>query len=121
VAGAEWDRITFVAKSRGTLFLSVMPPLDTAATVEAIWVTPLLDFDYVNNGIVEKRWRSLIVAGSADPYHEAAAHDATCAAIHADSLVVDGADHGLVVRGDVRRTVKGFADLADATLAFAQQ
>jgi hypothetical protein len=119
VGSSDWDRVTFVAKSRGTLFLSVMPSLGTGATVEAIWVTPLLGLDYVRAGVVEKAWRSLIVAGSADPYHDAGAHAEVCDAIGATSLVIDGGNHGLVVQGDARATVAAYAALAEASLEFA--
>lgn len=74
VESDAWDRVTFVAKSRGTLFLSTMPSLPCSAPIEAIWVTPLLGFDYVRTGVLEKRWRSLMVAGSADDYHDGPAH-----------------------------------------------
>lgn len=115
---ARWDMITFVAKSRGTLFLSAMPPLSTEAIVQAIWMTPLLGFEYVRRGILEKGWRSLVVAGAADPYHDAQAHEAVCRELGASTLVLEGADHGLVVAGDVRSTVAGYAALADASLRF---
>ena len=101
------------------MFLSAMSGLIEAPEVGAIWVTPLLGLDYVRDGLLEKRWRSLIVAGSADPYHDSAAHAEVFEAIAADSLVIDGADHGLVVHGDVRGTVDGFRALAEASLTFA--
>jgi hypothetical protein len=119
VQAGDWDQVTFVAKSRGTLFLSTMAPLRRAVGIQAVWVTPLLGLDYVRAGVVEKGWRSLVVAGSRDPYHDAGAHAEVCDAIGATSLILDGADHGLVVRGDVRATVEGFARLAEESLAFA--
>jgi hypothetical protein len=118
VEARRWDVITFVAKSLGTLFLSTMGPLPTHAAIRAIWVTPLLGFEYVRSGILEKGWPSLLVAGAADPYHDAQAHDEVRRELDAASLVVEGADHGLVVDGDVRSTVGGYAALADASLQF---
>lgn len=118
----RWSRVTFVAKSRGTMFLSTMPAdLVDCSYVEAIWVTPLLELAYVREGIVDKGWRSLLVAGGADPHHDAAAHDAVVAALGASSLVIDGANHGLVVDGDVVGTVEGYRSLALASLAFAER
>ena len=121
VGSGTWSRVTFIAKSRGTLFLAPMPDLVSGASVEAIWVTPLLGLDYVRQGVLGKGWRSLIVAGSADPYHDASAHDAVCSAIGATSLVIDGAHHGLVVDGDVLATIDGYRALAEASLAFAAE
>jgi hypothetical protein len=62
----------------------------------------------------------LAVAGSADPYHDPAAHAEVCRA-GAQSLVIDGANHGLVVPADVLATVDGFRTLAGASLAFARR
>jgi hypothetical protein len=114
-----WNRITFIAKSRGTLYLAAMSESLPCDRVDAIWVTPLLGFDYVREGIVTKSWRSLVVAGGADPYHDADAHAEVCRQVRAQELVIANANHGLVVVGDVRRTVSGFQALAEASLEFA--
>jgi pimeloyl-ACP methyl ester carboxylesterase len=119
VASATWSRITFVAKSRGTLYLAAMSEPLPCDRVDAIWVTPLLGLDYVRDGLLSKSWPSLIVAGSADPYHDAAAHAEVSGLLAARQVVIADADHGLVVAGDVRRTVDGFRELAEASLAFA--
>lgn len=121
-ASGRWSRVTFIAKSRGTMFLSTMTAgLVDCPDVEAIWVTPLLGLAYVREGLVDKGWWSLFVAGGADPHHDAAAHDAVVAALGASSLVIDGANHGLVVDGDVVGTVEGYRSLALASLAFADR
>lgn len=119
VGARTWSRITFVAKSRGTLYLAAASEPLPCDRVDAIWVTPLLGLDFVREGVLSKSWPSLIVAGGADPYHDAAAHAEVCRLIAAQQIVIEGADHGLVVAGDVRRTVDGFRELADASLAFA--
>jgi hypothetical protein len=62
-------KVTFVAKSRGTLFLAAMDKALVDRNVEAVWVTPLLGLDYVRAGVLDKAWPSLVVAGSADPHH----------------------------------------------------
>jgi hypothetical protein len=66
----------------------------------------------------EKSWLSPFVAAAADPYPDASAHQEVCAAIDPTSLIIDGADHGLVVHGDVRAMVAGFRTLAPARLRF---
>lgn len=112
-------RVRFIAKSRGTLFLSAMGEMSLPDEVDAIWVTPLLGFDYVSEGVVNKGWPSLLVAGSGDRYHDPGAHAKVCQQIGAESLIIPGADHGLVVAGNVRATIEGFRSLAEASLAFA--
>ena len=119
LAARTWSRVTFVAKSRGTLFLSTMDesvvPCDD---VEALWITPLLGFDYVREGVLAKGWPSLLVAGSADAYHDPSAHEQVAASLGAVSLVVERANHGLVVEGDVLATVESYRALAEASLTF---
>ena len=112
------DRITFVAKSRGALFLAAMDhPINCEVT--AIWVTtPLVDLPYVGRGIVDKAWRSLLVAGSADPYHDSVIHADICAALDADELVIPNANHGLVVERDALATADGYRELAKVSIAF---
>lgn len=113
------DRVTFVAKSRGTLFLAAMDKAAVTCDVAAIWVTtPLVGLDYVGEGIIGKSWPSLLVAGSADPYHDPLSHDEICAALGAEELVISGGNHGLVVDGDVLATVDGYRQLAEASLKF---
>ena len=115
------DRVTFVAKSRGALFLAAVDEASIACEVAAIWVTtPLVDLDEVREGVIEKSWRSLLVAGGADPYHDPVGHAEIGAALRADELVIPGANHGLVVEGDVLATVEGYRRLAEASLEFAR-
>ena len=48
------SRVTFIAKSLGTLFLAAMGDMPLPADVGAIWVTPLLGLDYAR----EASWTS---------------------------------------------------------------
>ncbi len=113
--------VTFVAKSRGALFLAAMEKSLVNRDTDAIWVTPLLGLEYVCTGVIGKGWPSLIVAGSSDPYHDPSAHDEVCRAIGARSLVIEDADHGLVVAGDVSATVDGYRRLGEASLSFVRR
>ena len=117
MAAACADEVTFIAKSRGTLFLSTMPPLD-GVDCRAIWVTPLFGLDYVRAGFTEKRWPSLVVAGDADRWHDATAHAQACAQVGAEDLVIAGADLLLVVDRNAQATVAGLSALAEASLRF---
>jgi pimeloyl-ACP methyl ester carboxylesterase len=115
------SKITFIAKSRGALFLAALDKSLVQPATSAIWVTPLLGLEYVRTGLVDKNWPSLVVAGAADPYHAPAAHDEVCRSIGARSLVIDGANHGLVIDGNALATVDAFRRLAEASLSFARR
>ena len=113
------DRVTFVAKSLGTMALANMElSVSEFDRVEAVWLTPLFGRPDVCDGAVRKNWRSLIVAGQADGYHDAASHARVVAALGADSLVLEGADHSLEVARDINATLRAHARLVERILRF---
>jgi hypothetical protein len=115
------ERITFLAKSLGTVALAAFDTTIVAGVVvDAIWVTPLFGFEVVKQGAISHYWRSLLVAGSADEAHNSAAHETVRASLGASSLILPGADHGLEVAGDVWATLDGLHSLVQAVLEFAQ-
>ncbi|MHB1525367.1 MAG: hypothetical protein ACYCZN_03640 [Candidatus Dormibacteria bacterium] len=119
--GARPTKVTFLAKSLGTVVLaSLEVTSQMTAQVQAIWVTPIFGQWPVRAGAVAHGWRSLLIAGGADPLHVPNHHEAVREALAADSLVLPNADHSLEVPGDVLATVDGLRALAQAVLAFAR-
>lgn len=118
-AAAGARRVSFVAKSLGTLALAALDPdVVASAAVEAIWLTPLFGRPEVRDGAVDRAWRSLLVAGGADGYHDERQHRAVAEAVGARSLVLAGADHRLEVRGDALATVDRLRLLTEAVIGF---
>lgn len=114
------ERLTFVAKSLGTIALANLDPalLSAVSRTEAVWLTPLFGRPDVRDGAVARWWRSLIVAGAADRAHDAGAHAEVVAALGAESVVLDGADHSLEVAGDIETTVAHHRVLVERVLRF---
>lgn len=116
-AGAR--RVTFVAKSLGTMALATLDKSDVGvALVDAIWLTPLFGEPVVRAGAIDHGWRSLLVAGGADRYHDASSHEAVRNALGARSLLLEGADHALEVPGDPLATVDRLRQLTEAAVEF---
>jgi len=112
-------RLTIIAKSLGTRVVAdVAPRLAAVDLIDVIWLTPLFGYGDVRDGAITSRWRSLIVAGTADPYHDDAAFGAVAALLDAETLLIADADHSLEIAGDVLRTVDGFRALAETCIAF---
>ena len=112
-------RVTFVAKSLGSIALAALSSsVALPATVDAIWLTPIFGRDSVRAGAIAQGWRSLLVAGAGDELHEPAHHETVAAALGATSLILPRADHLLEVPGDVRATLDGFGALVEAVIAF---
>ena len=121
VGDAAPQRVTFVAKSLGTMLLAELPDdVPLPPSVDAIWLTPIFGQPSVRAGAIARGWPSLLVAGEADELHVPAHHQAVADALGATSLVLPRADHLLEVPGDVRATVAGFRTLTDAALDFAR-
>ena len=118
LAEAEPQTVTFIAKSLGTIALASLGVLP-CEEVRAIWLTPIFGVDYVRHGAVDKAWPSLVVAGGADPLHDAAGHAEVVAATGGRSVVIAGGNHALEVEGHVVATVEGWAALVAAVLEFS--
>lgn len=121
IDGADWDRVTFIAKSLGTVALSVFgTQLKLPDQVSAIWLTPLFHLDYVRRGALASRWRSLVVCGDADPSYDAPSTELVVAGLGAEELVLPGAAHSLEVESDVLATLDRMQQLAHAVLRFGR-
>lgn len=111
------DRLTVLAKSLGTMALPGLAGVELPPATEVVWLTPVY-----RPGVAEAAtgcgWRSLFVVGGADPLHDADQHAAVLAATGAAEVVLERADHGLVVDGDPDATLAGARRLVDAVRAF---
>lgn len=115
--GAE--RVTFLAKSLGTVLLAALPPeIPLPGAVRAVWLTPIFGREPVREGAIAQGWPSLLVAGQADQFHEPSHHEAVAAALGAASVVLPGADHLLEVPGDVLATLRGWRLLTESVQGF---
>lgn len=85
--------------------------------VPAVWVTPVLTEPAVAAGIRANPAQQLVVAGLADPFHDAAA----AAALGCDLLELAGVDHALSSTGDTVIQPDILALVADATDAFLRR
>ena len=120
VAEHRPDRLTFVAKSLGCEVVATLPPSKVAASrVEVLWLTPVFGLDHIRDGAIAKAWPSLVVSGDADAVYDAAGTRAVVDATGGTALILPGADHSLVVEGDVLATVDGWRRLAEAVLGFS--
>lgn len=119
-AASQAERVTFVAKSLGTAALAQLDVKAVgSARVDALWLTPLLGFHEVQAGVAAKlTWRSLLVAGEADPYHDPAQHEATRAALECESMILPGANHSLEVPGDPAASIDHLQELTGAVTRF---
>ena len=107
LAQRDYEQITIVAKSLGTLALGPVLAADPRlARAHAVWLTPLLRIDHVRARIARWGGHSLFVIGTADPNYDAAYLAGVESATGGEAVVVDGADHSLEIEGDVLRSLE---------------
>ena len=98
-----YERLTLMGKSLGTRAMARLLADDTApppGRVEAVWMTPLLSEDSVRERMRERGVRSLAIVGTADPQY------APEALVGVEHVAIEGADHGLEIRGDAWGSLK---------------
>jgi len=119
LAQREYEQITFVAKSLGTLALGAVLAADARlAHAHTVWLTPLLRIDHLRARIARWGGHSLFVIGTADPYYDAAYLAEVQHATRGAAVVVDGADHSLEIEGDVLRSLEAMMQVMRALHQF---
>ena len=107
-------RVLLVAKSLGTY----AAPLAAERGYDAVWLTPLLQLPSLAEAFAANPARQLLVGGTADDIAWDAAVARDLAARGCDVLEVPGADHALMVPGDVVRGVEVHVEVVRAVDSF---
>ena len=107
VSRRQYKRYTLLGKSLGTLAMGQLllsrPVLSNAA---AIWLTPLLGENRLVEVMRQHRGPSLIAIGTADPAYVPNALATIQGETGAETILVEGADHGLELPGDALGSVR---------------
>lgn len=112
-------RAVVIAKSMGTgVVVELAELLGDVRELAVVWVTPLFGEPGIRDRAMRSGWRSLIVCGEADPYHDPAGVMAVADALDAQVIELPRADHALEVPGDVRATIAGLGDVAVGVRSF---
>jgi predicted alpha/beta-hydrolase family hydrolase len=107
LAQREYGQVTLIGKSIGTRAAGHL--LSTRAhlpRLQCIWLTPLLRDQALCAQIKQVKHRALFVIGTADSQYDAGTLAEVRQATGGDSLVIDGADHGLEIGGDVVQSIR---------------
>jgi pimeloyl-ACP methyl ester carboxylesterase len=118
-AQGNYRRTTLVGKSIGTLAMGhLLTVCEDLGEVACIWLTPLLDNVPLCRLIQQVKPASLFVTGTADPVYDAETLDELVEATGGESVVIEGADHSLLIEDDVVASVEAMARVAEAVEAF---
>lgn len=119
IAQGRYRRVVVLGKSLGTWALTDILLQRTSAPAPAcVWLTPLLQDETLVAAVRQRRPPSLFVIGTEDPLYDPVLLDELGGFPGSQSVVVPGADHGLVVSGSVQATVRAMAAYLQALSAF---
>lgn len=104
----SYRSIILAGKSIGTRVMSLLHEQGIEGVIANIWLTPLLRNGSVREAIAATP--SVIVFGSDDPAVQEVDFEALQAA-GASMIVMPGADHGMMIAGDVPASISGLADV----------
>ena len=114
-----YERVTLVGKSLGTLAMgSLLTTESRLAGATAVWLTPLLRVDHLRAQVKQWGGRSLFAIGSADPHYDPAYLAEVERATGGESVVVEGADHGMEIAGDVMQSLAALHQVLQALQRF---
>ncbi len=115
----ESARVAVIAKSMGSrVVVQLSDLLDGIGDLSVVWLTPLFGDQGIRDAAIRSGWRSLVVFGDQDPFHDQAGVAAVHEALNCPVVRVPGADHALEIPGDVLATVSGLRDVAVAVREF---
>ena len=109
--GAFWQtraygRVTLIGKSLGTRAMGHLLTTDPyCSAAAAIWLTPILTSEALRAEIRQASPRSLFVIGTQDPFYDEGHLQAVLGATGGEVILVDGADHGLEIAGDLEASL----------------
>ena len=107
----DYDPLVLVGKSLGTIALATLFRTGDLGRTPSIWLTPLLGREAVRKALASLAAPALVALGTADPFSD----PALLPRGRFETLVVEGADHGLELPDPVasvdalRRVVEAMA------------
>jgi hypothetical protein len=103
----DYKQITFIGKSLGTRAMGHLLTNDPLpATVNAVWLTPLLKDSRLRDQMKQFKGRSLFISGTADPHYDAEYMKGVQEATNGRVVLVGDGDHSLNIKDDIIRSIQ---------------
>lgn len=117
LAQRTYQGVTLIGKSLGTAAMAHLLPT-ASPNWRAVWLTPLLAEPPVRSAVEAFTGPELIVIGTADPHYDPALLTALAAKPGTETVVVEGADHGMDLPGDPVASVQALSRYVAALVPF---
>jgi pimeloyl-ACP methyl ester carboxylesterase len=121
LAHREYEKITLVGKSIGTIALGHLLSDRRFQEAACIWLTPLLTAAWLRSRIEQIHPRSLFVIGTADKYCIPDTLDHLVAVTHGQVTVIEGADHALQIPDSISGSLRALDRTVQALQEFLEE
>lgn len=114
----SYEKITLVGKSLGTIAIGHLLSDPRFQQAACVWVTPLLTVEWLRSRIEQTRPRSLFIIGTADRFYKPELLNHLKTVTNGQTCILEGADHGLEIRGDIPGSLAALNQIVVATQEF---
>lgn len=114
----EYRDAVLLGKSLGTLSVAHLTSNSNQDISAAFWLTPLFYEDQLIHSAMKTNNTSLFVCGQADPLYDAQALERIQSATGASALIIQGADHSLLLEDDIIGSLPVMSQVLKAMEAF---
>jgi predicted alpha/beta-hydrolase family hydrolase len=117
----QYEKITLVGKSLGTLAMGHLLADSRFQKASCVWETPLLTVEWLCSRIEQLPPRSLFIIGTADNFYKPDILKQLELATKGHSVVIEGANHGLEIPGDIPRSLTALNQMVQAFQEFLDE
>lgn len=114
LAHGTYTHLVLVGKSLGTIAMAQLLPALDVADAWSVWLTPLLKRPGVLQCVASCSDRSLVVIGSEDSHFDPAIVGSLASEGQCATLIIDGGEHSLDLRGDAVGSAMSFVTTINA-------
>jgi len=115
----DYKQITFIGKSLGTRAMGhVLNCEPIPASIDAVWLTPLLKDARLRDQMKQFKGRSLFISGTADPHYDAEYMKELQEATRGQVVLVNEGDHSLNIKDDIIGSIRELKKVINSIKAF---
>jgi hypothetical protein len=118
LAERPYEKITLIGKSLGTLGMGHLLADERLRGAQCVWSTPLLGVPWLVERIREVKPRSMFIVGTADGHYKPDVLKQLVEATGGRATIIEGANHGLEIPGDIDRSLRAVEQIVHELQAF---
>ena len=117
----SYEKITLIGKSLGTIAMGHLLADSRFQKGTCVWETPLLTVEWLRARIEQIHPRSLFIVGTADKFYKPDILKYLELLTQGQSVVIEGANHGLEIPGDIPKSLMALNQMVQALQEFLNE